>query len=196
MTQWGEFQGRIEDSRLVTGQGAYVADLFFADMAHAVVVRAQVASARIASIETTAALASSGVLAIYTAKDLTADGLPDFPCGVELKRPDGQRAHQARRPVLARDRIRAVGEPVAFVVAETLEAAEAAAELVMIETEDVPAIATVAAARSASASTVWDEVPDNVAFVWTKGSAGEAIAGAVARRSVVLSRFPRCGPFA
>jgi carbon-monoxide dehydrogenase large subunit len=110
------------------------------------------------------------VLAVYTAGDLAADSLPDFPCGVALNRPNGQKAHQARRPVLVRDRIRVVGEPVAFVVAETLEAAEAAAELVIVETEDVPTVATVAAARAAAAPAVWDEAPDNIAFVWQAGS--------------------------
>ena len=148
MAQWGEYQGRIEDNRLVTGQGVYAADLAPRGMAHAVVVRSQVASARVTSIDTHAALASPGVLAVYTGKDLAADGLPDFPCGVELKRPDGQKAYQARRPILARDRIRAVGEPVAFVVAETLDAAMAAAELVVVETEDIATVATVAAART------------------------------------------------
>jgi aerobic carbon-monoxide dehydrogenase large subunit len=190
MSQWGEFQGRIEDNRLVTGEGFYVADIAHARTAHAVVVRAQVASARITSIDPGAALASPGVLAVYTAKDLTADGLPDFPCGVELKRPNGQQAHQARRPVLARDRIRAVGEPVAFVVAETLDAAENAAELVGVETQDIPAVATVAAARAFAAPAIWDEAPDNVAFVWKKGNVGDAMtrASTVSRLSSHVSR--------
>jgi carbon-monoxide dehydrogenase large subunit len=200
LSQWGEFQGRIEDNRLVTGQGLYVADIACEGMTHAVVVRAQMASARVTSIDTEAALAYPGVLAVYTAKDLAADGLPDFPCGVELKRPNGQKAHQARRPVLVRDRIRVVGEPVAFVVAETLEAAEAAAELIIVETQDVPTVATVAAAVASAAPAVWDEAPDNVAFVWKKGDAGDAIAGSshVARLSAHVSRVaalslePRC----
>ena len=190
MDQWGEYQGRIEDNRLVRGQGVYVADLAPKGMAHAVVVRSQVASARVTSIDTDSALASPGVLAVYTGKDLAADGLPDFPCGVELKRPDGQKAHQARRPILAHDRIRAVGEPVAFVVAETPDAAMAAAELVVVETEDVPTVATVAAARTPASAAVWDEAPDNIAFVWKKGDAGDAIARAahVSRLSSHVSR--------
>ena len=190
LSGWGEFQGRIEDNRLIAGQGIYVADIAVDNAAHAVVVRAQVASARIASIDTSAAIAAPGVLAVYTAKDLAADGLPDFPCGVQLKRPNGAIAHQARRPVLVRDRIRTVGEPVAFVVAETLDAATAAAELVAVETQDMPGVTTVAAALAPAAPAVWDEVPDNVAFVWTKGHAGEAIAQAphVARLSTHVSR--------
>jgi aerobic carbon-monoxide dehydrogenase large subunit len=175
LRRWGEFQGRIEDDRLVTGQGLYVADLAVAETAHAVVVRAQVASGRLTAIDVAAALASPDVLAVYTAKDLADDGLPDFPCGVGLLRPDGQKAHQARRPILVRDRIRAVGEPIAFVVAQTLDAAMSAAERVVVETEDLPAVASVAAARASAAPAVWDEAPDNIAFVWKKGNAADAI---------------------
>ena len=72
----------------MTGQGLYVGDIAHQQMAHAVVVRAQVASARITAIDAEAALASPGVLAVYTAKDLAADGLPDFPCDVDVKRPE------------------------------------------------------------------------------------------------------------
>jgi carbon-monoxide dehydrogenase large subunit len=190
MSQWGEFQGRVEDQRLITGQGLYVGDIAIEGMAHAVVVRSQVASARVKAIDVKAALASPGVLAVYTGKDLAADGLPDFPCAVTVKRPNGEPVPQARRPVLVRDRIRAVGEPVAFVVAETLPAAMAAAELIVVETEDLPAIATAAAARSPGSPAVWDEAPDNIAFVWNKGHAADAIkrASHVARLSSYVSR--------
>jgi carbon-monoxide dehydrogenase large subunit len=190
MTKWGEFQGRIEDDRLVTGRGRYVADFKVPRMAHGVVVRAPVAHARIRGVDATEARAAAGVLAVYTSKDLAADGLPDFPCGVELKRPNGERAHQARRPVLARDRIRAVGEPVAFVVAETLEEAEAAAEMVTVESEDLEAVTEPPPARRPGAPAVWDEVPDNIAFVWRKGDAAGHIAGAahIARLSSHVSR--------
>ena len=195
MSQWGEFQGRIEDDRLVRGQGLYVADIAHARTAHAVVVRAQVASARIAYVDIAAAISAPGVLAVYTASDLMNDGLPDFPCGVQLLRPNGEKAHQARRPVLARDRIRAVGEPVAFVVAGTLAEAEAAAELVTVEIDDLATVATVAAARAPGAPAVWDEAPDNVAFVWKKGNAGEAIKAAthVTRFASHVSRVAEIG---
>src|SRR5262249_38236383 len=113
LTKWGEFQGRVEDNRLVTGRGSYVGDVCFEGTAHAVLVRAQVASARVVSIDTAAALASPGVLGVYTARDLADDGLADFACGVDLARPDGPKAHQARRPGLVRNRIRCGGEAVA-----------------------------------------------------------------------------------
>jgi aerobic carbon-monoxide dehydrogenase large subunit len=190
LPQWGEFQGRIEDDRLLTGQGLYVGDIAQPGTAHGVVVRAQVASARITSIDVAAALATPGVIAIFTGKDLAADGLPDFPCGVDLPGADGQKAHQARRPVLVRDRIRAVGEPVAFVVAETLEAAVLAAELVVVATQDLAAVASIAAARAPAAPAVWDEAPGNIAFIWRKGdaSAGIGRASHVVRLTSQVSR--------
>ena len=148
------------------------------------------------SIDIEAALASPGVLAVYTAKDLAADGVADFPCGVDLKRPNGQKAHQARRPVLVRDRIRAVGEPVAFVVAETLDAAKAGAELVVVETQDVPTVATVAAARASGAPAVWEEAPDNIAFVWKKGDARATQWRGRPMSLALLTCLPGCGALA
>ncbi len=178
MSKWGEFQGRIEDDRLITGRGRYVADFAVPRMAHGVVVRSQVAHATITRIDTVAAQASPGVLAVYTAADLAADGLPDFPCAVQLLRPNGEKAFPARRPILARDRIRAVGEPVAFIVAETVEAAEAAAELIDVEMEQLEAVTELDAARKPGAPIVWREVPDNIAFVWHKGAVGSAMSDA------------------
>ena len=190
MSQWGEFQGRIEDNRLVTGRGLYVGDVAHAAMSFGVVVRAAVAHARLVRIDTAAALAVPGVLAVYTAADLARDGIPDFPCEVKLPRQGGANAFPARRPVLARNRIRAVGEPVAFVVAETAAAAETAAELVTLVTEDLAAVVDAPSARAANAPAVWDEVPDNVAYVWKRGDASTALAGAsyVARLSSHVSR--------
>ncbi|MDX2155440.1 MAG: molybdopterin cofactor-binding domain-containing protein [Hyphomicrobiaceae bacterium] len=183
--KWAEFQGRIEDDRLVTGRGRYVADVQVAGVAVGVVVRAPVAHGRIKAIDAAAALAVEGVLAVYTAQDLAADGIGDFPCGVSLPGSDGKPAFQARRPVLARDRLRAVGEPVAFVVAETEAAAAAAAELVVIVTDDLPAVVTAVAARAEGAQTVWDEVRDNIAYVWKRGDAAKVDAAACGAAHVV-----------
>mgnify|MGYP002683382312 CR=1 FL=1 len=154
-TRWGEFQGRIEDDRLITGRGQYISDIALDGMAFGVVVRAQVPSARIRSIDTAAALAHPGVLAIYTAADLEADGIEDFPCSVALPRTGRAKVFPARRPILARDRIRIVGEGVAFVVAETQAQAETAAELVVVEIEDLPVLVDHRAARERSAPRVW-----------------------------------------
>ncbi|MBS0242807.1 MAG: xanthine dehydrogenase family protein molybdopterin-binding subunit [Proteobacteria bacterium] len=179
--KWAEFQGRVEDDRLIRGAGRYVGDVTYPDAAIGVVVRAPVAHARVRSIDFEAARAQPGVLAVYIAADLGADGIGDFPCGVTLPGADGQPAFQARRPVLVRDTIRMVGEPVAFVVAETARQAEAAAELVVIETEDLPVFVSAAAAMAEGAPRIWDGAQQNVAFVWKRGdraSTDAAIAGA------------------
>lgn len=179
--RFGEFQGRIEDNRLVTGKGTYVADIALPGMTYGVVARAQVAHARIIAIDTSAAAAYPGVLAVYTAQDLADDGVTDFPCEVKLPRSHGNPAFPARRPILARDRIRVVGEGVAFVVAETEAAATAAAELVTVEAEDLPAVVAHKAARAPDAPKVWDEVDDNIAYIWSRGDfakARDAIAAA------------------
>jgi carbon-monoxide dehydrogenase large subunit len=179
--KWAEFQGRIEDDRLITGRGRYVSDVHHDGTLFGVVVRAPVAHARIRGIDAEAARQTEGVVAVYTAADLAEDGIEDFPCPVTLPGADGKPAYPARRPVLARERIRTVGEPVAFVVAETQEAAEIAAEMVVIDTEDLPAITSPQAARASSATLIWDGAPENVAYIWKKGDSSKleaAIAGA------------------
>ena len=100
-TRWGEYQGRIEDSRLVTGRGQYISDIHLDRMAYATVVRSQVPSARIVAIDASVALAHPGVLAVYTAADLAADGIVDFSSPGDLPRGGGAKAYPARRPILA-----------------------------------------------------------------------------------------------
>jgi carbon-monoxide dehydrogenase large subunit len=183
--KWAEFQGRIEDNRLVTGRGRYVADIAYEGMLIGVVVRSPVAHARILAVDTSAASTVPGVLAVFTAADLAEDGIEDFPSGVSLPGADGKPAFPARRPVLARDRIRSVGEPVAFVVGETAAAAEAAAELVTIEMEDLPAIVAPEAALAAAAPRIWDGAPQNVAYIWKKGDVARVDAAAGGAAHVV-----------
>lgn len=163
------YQGRIEDDRLITGNGRYVADLPIADLAHAFVVRATVAHGALAPLDISDAQAVDGVLAVYTAADLAAAGIGAMPCTVKLPRPDGETAFPAERRILASDRIRHLGEGVALIVAETRAAAQAAAELIAIDVDDAPVAVTTEAALAAEAPLVWEEVPGNVAFHWTQG---------------------------
>lgn len=164
-----DYQGRIEDDRFIRGLGAYVADIAVAQLAHAVIVRSPYAHATLNTIETDAAKAHPGVLAVYTADDLSSAGIPDQPCGVKLSRPDGNEAFQAGRRVLARDRIRHLGEPVAMVVADSRLAAQDAAELVVVDADEHDVVVDARAARSDGALDVWQEVPGNIAFRWSKG---------------------------
>ncbi len=164
-----DYQGRIEDDRFITGRGSYVSDIGVENIAHAQIVRAPFAHAKINTIHTDDALAAPGVLAVCTAADLAADGIGDQPCGVTHPRPDGQEAFQACRRILARDRILHLGEAVALVIAETKAAAVDGAELVDIDADELDVVVDTIGAQSDGAPLVWTEVPGNVAFVWKKG---------------------------
>lgn len=176
-----DYQGRIEDGRLTTGSGRYVADVHMAGLAHAFVVRSPYAHGRLAPIDTSDAAAADGVLAVYTAGDLEAAGIGAMPCAVQFKRPDGEVAFPAGRRILARDRVRHLGEGVALIVAETRSAALAAADLIAVDVDEAEVAVTAEAALGAGAPLVWDEVPGNIAFQWSQGdfdAVDEAIAGA------------------
>jgi carbon-monoxide dehydrogenase large subunit len=143
---------RLEDARLLTGQGRYSDDFTLPGQAHAVVLRSPHAHARIVSIDTTAARALPGVLAILTGADVAAEGLKPIhhipqaqsPPDIKLDNTDGTPHLVVRPPILAIDTVRFVGEAVAFVVAETLAQAKDAAEAVRVEYEELPPIADVA----------------------------------------------------
>lgn len=188
MNKFAKFQGRIEDVRFVTGAGHYATDLQADGMAHGAVARSDVASAGLVSVDVSAAKAMSGVIAVYTASDLADGGPTHMPCGPNLPMTNGAPAFQAARPVLAIDRVRHVGQAIAFVVAETEAVARDAVELIEVEYDEAPAVTQSLDARAEDAPVVWPEVPDNVAYVWTRGDhdAAKAAIGA-APRSVSLS---------
>ena len=162
---------RLEDRRLLTGAGRYTGDIRPEGLAHAVILRSPHAHARIRGLDVAAARRAPGVIGVFTAAELAADGIPDLPGGVDLPRPDGGKAPKTHRPILAKERVRFVGEAVALIVAETALAAAEAAELIEVEYEALPAVAGSANALAAGAPKLWDELADNIAFVWRKGDA-------------------------
>jgi carbon-monoxide dehydrogenase large subunit len=189
----GQSVHRLEDPRLIQGLGRYSDDVDLPRQAHAVVVRSPHGHARIRSIDTAAARRAPGVLTVLTGADLAADGLGPLPTDGGRKRRDGSPAFPTPRPALARDRARHVGDPVALVVAETPQAAADAAELVAVDYEPLPAVTGAVSATRPGAPAVWDEVADNVAFVWEAGSrdaVARAFAGAahVTRLNFVVTR--------
>src|SRR5262245_57644848 len=129
----GQSVRRIEDPRLLQGFGRYADDVNLPHQAYAVVVRSPHAHAAIRSVDTTAARAASGVLGVFTGEDLAADGLGDLPTDKSRKRPDGPPAFATPRPALVRGRARHVGDPVALVVAQTIEPAVDAGERAAID---------------------------------------------------------------
>ncbi len=189
----GQSVRRIEDPRLVQGSGRYADDVTLPRQAYAVVVRSPHAHARIRGIDARAARAASGVLAVLTGDDLARDGVGHLPTDASRKRADGSPAVTTPRPALARERVRHVGEPVALVVADTMDTAVDAAERVAVDYEPLPAVSATADARTPGAPLVWDHAQDNVAFVWEAGNAdavprGFATATHVTKLDFVVTR--------
>lgn len=166
---------RVEDVRFITGHGRYTDDVHLDGETHAVMVRAQQAHAKITSVDIAAAKDAPGVLAVVTGADLEADDANSVPCIVPLENQDGSKAAMPNRPVLATDKVRYVGDAVAMVVAETAAQARDAAELVVVDTETLPAVADTAQAEKAK-SPVHDDAPGNLAFDWAAGD-GDAMDG-------------------
>jgi carbon-monoxide dehydrogenase large subunit len=159
----GQAITRREDQRLITGTGQYVDDIARPGEAHVVLVRSPHAHARIASIDTQAAQAAPGVLAVYTGADLRGDGVSAFPTFVGLNNAAGKPMSGPPYYALAPDEVRFVGEAVAAVVAETRQKAQDAAELVAIEYEELPALVTIEQASAANAPLLWADAPQNIA---------------------------------
>jgi carbon-monoxide dehydrogenase large subunit len=166
----GQSVRRLEDPRLLQGLGRYSDDASLARQAYAAVVRSPHAHARIRALDVSSARKAPGVLAVFTGADLAADGLGNLPTDSTRKRRDGTPAFTTPRPALARERVRHVGDPVALVVAETPEQAADAAERFAVDYEPLTVVAATADATRAGAPAVWDEAPDNVAFVWEAGN--------------------------
>ncbi len=165
----GQSVKRKEDQRLLTGHGVYTDDKAIPDAVHSVVVRASVAHARIGGIDAAAAKDAPGVLAVYTIDDLNADKIGLIPCPVPIKNHDGSEMVKPPRPALADGAVRWVGQPVAFVVAETLEQARDAAELVDVGYDDLPVVTGVVDAVAEGAPQLWDGAARNVAVDWRAG---------------------------
>ncbi|MBX6373730.1 MAG: xanthine dehydrogenase family protein molybdopterin-binding subunit [Acetobacteraceae bacterium] len=165
---------RIEDPRLLLGRGRFTDDIALPGQAYGVVLRSPHAHARILRIDTAAASALPGVLGVFTAKDLREEGLGELPCTVPLKNTDGTPRAETPRYALAEDRVRHVGDPVAFVVAETSKAARDAAEAIEVDYEILPAITDLAVATEPGQPQVWDAAKNNVCFDWDAGDKAKA----------------------
>ncbi|MDP6567186.1 MAG: xanthine dehydrogenase family protein molybdopterin-binding subunit [Alphaproteobacteria bacterium] len=171
MTEFGIGQSapRIEDRRLLTGQGTFVDNLDFAGAARAVIVRSPHGHADILSVEVAAARRAPGVLAVCTGAELAAEGLAGILCLVPPLECDGRRPFLPPHPLLQSERVRFVGDRVAMVVAETLDQARDAAELAEVRYRPLPAVVTPGGACAPEAPALWDEAPDNFCFRYTEG---------------------------
>ena len=167
MEKFGKSQSfkRSEDVRFLTGHGRYIDDIAPDGALHGFLLRSPVAHATITSLDVEAAREAEGVALVLTVDDLLEAGMDIRMGGTVLTNRDGSKAAEPERPMLARGKLRHVGEPVALVVAETLQQARDAAELIELDYDDLPAHVEVCA----GGETIHPEAPDNRAFDWGMG---------------------------
>ena len=185
----GQGVSRFEDPRLIRGGGRYLDDIKLPGLAHGVVLRSPHAHARIKSIDANAAKTAPGVLAVLTAADVKAAGYGDLPVPGGLKRRDGSPMYKPHYPILAEDRVRWVGDYVAFVVAETVAQALDAAEKITVDYEELPSVTSTAEAPKPDAPRVWEDCPDNICFVELIGDKAAVDAAFARAGRVVKHRF-------
>jgi carbon-monoxide dehydrogenase large subunit len=185
----GQSVPRFEDPRLVRGGGRYVSDIVLPRMAFAYVLRSPHAHAKIRSIDTAAAKAAPGVVAVLTGADWEASGFGDLPVPSGRKRRDGSPMYRPRYRALVKDRVRWVGDYVAFVVAETYHQAADAAELIEVDYETLPAIVSTADAPAPGAPLVWDDCSSNICFVHLGGDKSAVDAAFAKADHVIKHRF-------
>jgi carbon-monoxide dehydrogenase large subunit len=163
---------RKEDDTLVRGKGKYTDDFVAPGQAYCWMVRSSHAHGLIKGIDTTAAKAMPGVLGVYTGKDLAAANYNPFTCGLPLKSRDGSALLQTNRLALSTDKVRFVGDPVAFVVAETLAQARDAAEAVELDIEPLPAVTNAAEATKPGAPQLYDHISSTPGLPWCRWNRG------------------------
>jgi len=172
---------RKEDDTLVRGKGKYTDDFNLPGQAYAWIVRSSHAHGIIRGIDISAAKAMPGVLGVWTGSDLAAANYGPFICGLPLKNRDGSPLKQTNRTALMSDKVRYVGDPIAFVVAETLAQARDAGEAVVVDIDPLPAVTDPTEAAKPGAPQLYDHIPNNVALDYHYGDAAKveaAFAGA------------------
>jgi carbon-monoxide dehydrogenase large subunit len=184
---------RKEDDTLVRGKGKYTDDFNLPGQVYAWIVRSSHAHGLIRSIDTAAAKAMPGVLGVWTGADMASAGQGPFTCGLPLKSRDGSPLLQTNRTPLMTDKVRYVGDPVAFVVAETVAQARDAAEAVVLDIDPLPAVTSAEDAAKPGAPQLYDHIPNNVALDYHYGDTAAveaAFAGAahVTKLDIVNTR--------
>ncbi|MGM4988445.1 xanthine dehydrogenase family protein molybdopterin-binding subunit [Tardiphaga sp. 841_E9_N1_2] len=194
---------RKEDDTLVRGKGKYTDDINLPGQLYAWIVRSPHAHGVIRGIDSEAARAMPGIRGVWTGRDLEAANYGPFTCGLPLKSQDGTPLFQTNRHALMTDKVRYVGDPVAFVVAETVAQARDAAEAVVLDIDALPAVTDCEAATKPGAPVLYDHIPNNVALDYHYGDTGavEAAFASAAHvtkldientRVAVVSMEPRC----
>ena len=180
---------REEDLRLLKGRGRYVEDVNETGAVRGYVLRSPHAHARIGALDVRRAMSAPGVLAVLTGEDLRRRGLGTLMPSVRRRRRNGAPAFVCPQPLLASGRVRYVGDPVAFVVAEMLNQAKDAAELIEVEYEPLPAVIGAEAALAPDAPAVWDDNPGNEAFFHEVGDQAAVDSGFAGADHIVCHKM-------
>jgi carbon-monoxide dehydrogenase large subunit len=185
----GQAVPRFEDPRLIRGGGRFADDLGLPGMVHGIVLRSQYAHARVLNIDTSRALAAPGVLAVLTGKDWAESGYADLPVAKGRKKRDGSIMYSPRFPALVQDKVRWVGDYVAFIVAETRFQALDAAEMIDVTYEQLPANVVTGEAPDEGKPLVWDDCPNNISFVHLEGDKAKTEAAFAKADHIVRHKF-------
>ena len=180
---------RKEDYRFLTGQGTYTDDINRPNQTYAYILRSPVAHARLRGIDTKAAAAVPGVVAVFTGADMAADGVGGLPCGWGVNNKDGTPMFEPPHAPLATDKVRLVGDQVAVVIAESYGIAKDAAELIEVDYDELAAVVSGTEALKPDAPKLWDDAENNLCYDWEIGdraAVDEAFAGAASVVSIDL----------
>jgi len=174
----GKSVKRVEDKRFITGYGNYVDDIVLPRQTYASFVRSPYGHAKILSVDTSAAKGMPGVVAIYTGAHV--ENVNGVPCGWQVNFKNGNHMKEPKHPLLVADRAKHVGDPVAVVIAESSAQAFDAAQAVVVEYEELPAVVDAAKAMTEGAPQVHESAPNNICYDWTLGNPIEEVDSALA----------------
>ncbi|MCK1392155.1 xanthine dehydrogenase family protein molybdopterin-binding subunit [Bradyrhizobium sp. 1] len=176
---------RKEDKRFITGKGRYVDDIKLLGMTHAHFIRSPHAHAKVKKIDSSAALKMPGVVAVLTGQEIVDDKVGNLICGWAITSKDGSPMKMGAWPAMAPETVRFVGQAVAVVIADTKNLARDAAEAVVVDYEELPAVADVHAAIKSGAPQLHPEAPGNQVYDWVIGDEGAADAAFAKAANVV-----------
>ncbi len=169
----GKSVKRVEDKRFTTGNGKYTDDIVLPHQTYASFVRSPYAHARIVNVDISAAKNMSGVVKIYTGADVA--GVNGVPCGWQVNFKNGDTMKEPKHPLLVADKARHVGDAIAIVIAESQEQAVDAAEMIIVDYEELPCVVDGLKGAQAGAPLVHDDVPSNICYDWTLGNPIEEV---------------------
>ena len=185
---------RKEDRRFITGKGSYVDDIKLVGMTHAHFIRSPHAHAKVKGIDLSAAKKMPGVVAVLTGQQIVDDKVGNLICGWAITSKDGTAMKMGAWPAMAPEIVRFVGQAVAVVIAETKNQAKDAAEAVVVNYEELPAVADIHAAIKAGAPQLHPEAPGNVIYDWTIGDEAATEAAFKSAANVVEARHHQQPP--